>query len=187
MVSFARPGARSGLGSLPVSRRRFSGPLSSALLNTSTHVFFSNPTPVLQSAFIPVILRKTKNLSKFPPPCHPERSEGSFPPCLPRLWRRGSFVAVFLRMTKKRESVSQDDRAEGKAAPRRPKLVFPVFSGHQIWYRPEKWEKIRIFSLTAKRFLYYNTVCAIARQGVFMPIHVQLRPVPPQKGTGQAC
>ena len=159
-------------------------------------------------------------------PCHPERSKGSFPPCLPRFRRRGSFVAVLLRMTKnlskfplpvilsaakdlfpvpaaplekrilrrcapqddkERESVSQDDRAEGKAAPRRPKLVFPIFSGHQIWYRPEKWEKIRIFSLTAKRFLYYNTVCAIARQGVFMPIHVQLRPVPPQKGTGQAC
>ena len=34
---------------------------------------------------------------------------------------------VFLRMTKKKGSVSQDDGAEGKAATRRPKLVFPVF------------------------------------------------------------
>ena len=62
MVSFARPGARSGLGSVPVSRRRFSGPLSSALLNTSTHVFFSNPVPVLQSASLPVILSAAKDL-----------------------------------------------------------------------------------------------------------------------------
>ena len=66
MVSFARPGARSGLGSVPVSRRWYSGPLSSALLNTSTHVFFSNPVPVLQSAFIPVILSAAKDLSSVP-------------------------------------------------------------------------------------------------------------------------
>ena len=69
MVSFARPGARSGLGSVPVSRRWFSGPLSSSLLNTSTHVFFSNPTPVLQNAFIPVILSTAKDL--FPVPAAP--------------------------------------------------------------------------------------------------------------------
>ena len=87
MVSFARPGARSGLGSVPVSRRRFSGHISSALLSTSTHVFFSNPVPVLQSAFIPVILSAAKDLSPCP----------LFPP---RLWRRRSFVAALLRMTR---------------------------------------------------------------------------------------
>ena len=148
MVSFARPGARSGLGSVPVSRRRFSGHISSALLSTSTHVFFSNPTPVLQSAFIPVILSAAKDLSSVPaaplekkilrrcapqddkepeqisPPCHPERSEGSFPPvpavslekkilrrCAPQDDKERE---VFLGMTEKRRSVPQNDKEKGK-------------------------------------------------------------------------
>ena len=103
MVSFARPGARSGLGSVPVSRRRFSGPLSSALLSTSTHVFFSNPTPVLQNAFIPVILSAAKYLP--PVPAAPLEKK-ILRRCAPQDDKERE---VFLGMTKKRRSVPQDD------------------------------------------------------------------------------
>ena len=108
MVSFARPGARSGLGSVPVSRRRFSGHISSALLSTSTHVFFSNPVPVLQNAFIPVILSAAKDL--FPVPAV-SLEKKILRRCAPQDDKERK---VFLGMTEKRRSVPQNDKEKGK-------------------------------------------------------------------------